>query len=136
MDLQVGTHIDLQYISDKFEGQGHRSKVKVTKVKKCKNSSFQPSIRKYGPRSRSQRSRSKVVGQGQMSQRSRSTVVGQGHKFKVKGRKSRSNVTKVKVGCRSRSQGKVKVIWGVFFPPSTRGRFDTRAFWILNPLAS
>ena len=45
---------------------------------KCKKSSFQPSIRKYGPRSGSQRSRSTVVGQGQMSQRSRSKVVSQG----------------------------------------------------------
>ena len=46
------------HMSDMFEGQGYRSKVKVTKVKKCKNVGFQPSIRKYGPRSRSQ-------GQGQ-----------------------------------------------------------------------
>ncbi len=36
MDLQVGTHIDLQHISDMFEGQDHRSKVKVTKAKKVK----------------------------------------------------------------------------------------------------
>ncbi len=76
MDLKVGTYIDLQHISDNYEGHGHRSNVKVTKVQKWKNSSFQPSIRKYG--SKSQRSRSKVVGQGQMSQKSRSKVVGQG----------------------------------------------------------
>ncbi len=41
-----------------YLGQVSRSKVKVTKVKNVKKSSFQPSIREGGPRSRLQRSRS------------------------------------------------------------------------------
>ncbi len=36
VDLQFGAHIKDHHISDKFEGQGHRSKVKVTKVKNVK----------------------------------------------------------------------------------------------------
>ncbi len=53
----------------------------------------------HGVKVKGRRLGSKVVGQGQMSQRSRPKVVGQGQ---------------------SRS--------GNFLPPSTRGRFDTRAF--------
>ncbi len=67
MDLKFGTHIEDHHISNEFDGQSP----------KCKNSSLQPSIRKFGPRSRSQRSISyakdtrskvtkvKVVGKGQ-----------------------------------------------------------------------
>ncbi len=36
LDLKFGAHINDYPISDKFEGQGHRSKVKVTKVKNVK----------------------------------------------------------------------------------------------------
>ncbi len=35
-DLKLRTHIKDHHISDKFEGQGHRLKVKVTKVKNVK----------------------------------------------------------------------------------------------------
>ncbi len=33
MDLKLGARIEGHHISDKFEGQGHRSKVKVKNVK-------------------------------------------------------------------------------------------------------
>ena len=33
MDLKIGVTIDLDNISDEFEGQGHRSKVKVAMLK-------------------------------------------------------------------------------------------------------
>ncbi len=36
LDLHFGTHIKGHNISGKFEGQGHRLKVKVTKVKNVK----------------------------------------------------------------------------------------------------
>ena len=36
MDLEFGARIKDCDISEKFEGQGHRSKVKVTKVKNVK----------------------------------------------------------------------------------------------------
>ena len=36
MDLKIGTHVHLDNISDKFGGEGHRSKVKVIKVKNVK----------------------------------------------------------------------------------------------------
>ena len=35
-DLKFGAHIKDHYILDEFEGQGHRSKVKVTEVKNVK----------------------------------------------------------------------------------------------------
>ncbi len=85
---------------------------------KCKNSRFQPSFRKDGPRSRSQgSSRSKVTKVKGQGRRSRSKVVGQGHRVKVmvikikgQGRRSRSKV----VGQGHRV--KVKVVWGVLYP--------------------
>ena len=63
------------HISDKFEGQGHRSKVKVTKVKNVKIPVFSLVSEKVAQgqchegqgRSRSQRSKVKVVGQGERS---------------------------------------------------------------------
>ncbi len=74
MDLKFGTPIEDHHISDKCEGQGHRSKVKVTKVKNVKIPVFSLVSEKM------------VQGQGQGHQgrRSRSKVVGQGHRFKVK----------------------------------------------------
>ncbi len=54
-----------------------RSKVKVTKVKKCKKFSFQPSIRKGGQRSRSPGSNSR-------SEMSKVKVIGQGHRSRPK----------------------------------------------------
>ncbi len=41
-DLKFGTHIKDLHISHKSEGQGHRSKVKVTKVKNVKIPVFSP----------------------------------------------------------------------------------------------
>ncbi len=52
----------------KVKGHGHQGQ-------RCKNSSFRPSFRKAGPRSRQWGSR---------SQRSRSKVIGQGSRVKVK----------------------------------------------------
>ncbi len=68
----TATHIMGHHISDQFEGQSHRSNVRVTS-QKCKNSSFQSSLIKGGERWRS-RSNVKVVSQGQRSQGSRSQV--------------------------------------------------------------
>ena len=51
MDLTFGTHNKDHHISDEFDGQGHQG----TKYKK---SSFQPCLRKGGPRSTSRGSRS------------------------------------------------------------------------------
>ncbi len=61
MDLKVGTYIDVHHISDKFEGQGHRSKVKVTKVKKCRKFQFSAIV-----------SENMVQGQGHKGQGQRS----------------------------------------------------------------
>ncbi len=76
MDLKFGTPIEDHHISDKCEGQGHRSKVKVTKVKNVKIPVFSLVSEKM------------VQGQGHKGQgqgrRSRSKVVGQGHRVKVK----------------------------------------------------
>ncbi len=66
-DLKFGTRIKDHHISDEFEGQGHRSKVKVTKVKNVKISVFSLVSEKV------------VQGQGHEGQ-------GQGHK----GQRSRS----------------------------------------------
>ena len=52
-DLKFGTHIKDYYILDEFEGQGHQGQ-------KYENSSFQPSIWKGGPRSRSRGSTCRV----------------------------------------------------------------------------
>ncbi len=111
-DLKFGARIEDHHILDEFEGQGHRSKVKVTKVKNVKIPVFGLVSEKVvqgqgheGQGHKGQRSRSwvkvtKVKGQGRGS---RSKVVGQGHRVKV------------------------KVVWG-FCTPSTRWRCDTRAF--------
>ncbi len=99
-DLKFGTRIKDHHTSDKFEGQGDRSKVKVSKVKNVKITVFSLVSEKM------------VQGQGHMGQdqghqgqgrRSRSKVVGQGHRVKVK-------------------------VVGEFCTPSTRGRCDTWAF--------
>ncbi len=58
--LKFSVHFKDHHILDKFEGQGHRSKVKVTMAKS-------PSIRKGGPSSRSSGSRSRSQGQGKKS---------------------------------------------------------------------
>ncbi len=66
MDLEFGTHIKNHHISNKSEGQGHGSKVKVTNWK-CKNLNFQPSwkccqcTRGYGHRVQDQRPRLKFL---------------------------------------------------------------------------
>ncbi len=90
-DLKFGTRIKDHHISDKFEGQGHRAKVKVTKVKNVKITVFNLVSEKM------------VQGQGHKGQghqgqgrRSRSKVVGQGHRVKV------------------------KIVWGVLYPIDSR----------------
>ena len=77
-DLKFGARIKDHHILDKFEGQGHRSKVKVTKVKNVKIPVFSLVSEKV------------VQGQGHESQghkgqsrRSKSKVVGQGHRVEV-----------------------------------------------------
>ena len=40
LGLKLGAHIEGHHTLDKFEGQGHRSKVKVTKVNNVKNPVF------------------------------------------------------------------------------------------------
>ena len=47
MVMIFGTEIDLDDILDEFDGQNHRSKVKVTKVKKPNFQSFLISVNRY-----------------------------------------------------------------------------------------
>ncbi len=91
-------------------------------------------VKVIGQMSRSPRSKNVKIpvfslvseeGQGQMSQR----VKVNGCRSQCQRCRSRSNVTKVKVyGFRSSSQSQGQSRLGSFLPPSTRGRFDTRAF--------
>ena len=79
MDLKFGIHIKDHHIFVKFDGQGHSTKVKVTKVKNPKIPVFSLALEKVvqghggqghkGQRSSSRSSRS-------MSQRSRSKLFG------------------------------------------------------------
>ncbi len=78
MDLKFSTQIKDHRISSskvKVIGQGHQGQ-------KYRTSNLKPNIRKDVPRSRSKVKSPR--GQGQTSQRSRSKVVGQGHRVKVK----------------------------------------------------
>ena len=82
------------------QGQGSRS----PRFKKCKNSSFQPSVRKGGP------------GQGHRGQLEvKVKVVGKGHKGQGQGHKGKDR------------WGKVKVVFEVLYPIDSqevrRGRF-------------
>ncbi len=83
-DLKFSVHIKDYHISDKFEGQGHRAKVKVTKVKNVKIPVF--------------------------SLVSEKMVQGQGHGIKVTGSRSRDQGKGHKgQGCRSMSKVVVMV---------------------------
>ncbi len=76
-DLKFGAHIEDHHnniISDEFEAQGHRSKVKVTKVKNVKIPVFSLVSEKVVQGQRHE-------GQGQGS---RSKAIGQDHRVKVK----------------------------------------------------
>ena len=74
LDLKFGAHMEDRHILDKFEGQGHRSKVKVNKVENLKIPVFSlvaddsPRSRSQGSRSRSPRSKVKVKGRRSRSQ--------------------------------------------------------------------
>ncbi len=74
LHLKIGTHVLLDNISDKLEGEGHRSNVKVTKVKNVKVlfSAYYQKIRSRDQgqkvtRSKVMRSMSKLQSQGQRS---------------------------------------------------------------------
>ena len=77
------------HFSDEFQGQDHRSKVKVTKVKNVKNSVFslvsEKVVQGQGHKGQDQRSqRSRWEGQCQKSQGSRPNVVAQSYGVRVK----------------------------------------------------
>ncbi len=92
-DLKFGARIKDHHIPDEFEGQGHRSKVKVTKVKNIKIPVFSLVSEKVA-----QGQGHEGQGQGHKGQghRSRSKPVGQGHEVKV------------------------KVVWGLLYPIDSR----------------
>ena len=71
-DLKFGTRIKDRHISDKFEGQGHRSKVKVTRVKNVKITVFSLVSEIW--------SKVKVT----WVKVTKVKVIGQGHRVKVK----------------------------------------------------
>ena len=80
-DLKIGIHVYLDNISDKFEGEGHGSKVKVTKVKNVKLL-FSAYYQKMRSKVKVTRSRSKVMRSMSKSQ-SQGHSTGQGYKVKI-----------------------------------------------------
>ncbi len=83
MDLKFGRHTKDHHISNEFEGQGHRSKVKVTKVKHVKIPVFSLVSEK--------------VVQGQGVKVKVTKVVGQVHEGQGQCHKSQGRRVKVKV---------------------------------------